>query len=644
MKFFSSKLPILFPLFLLAAFLRTHAEYLIGPALHLRTLAAGALPLLAFYAPARRLLARLPQAEAIPEADRFVYGLFLSFVLASGCGFALLTLRIGYPGVLIGVSALMLFLHWGWWKRQLRDVAESWSSLPSFEGWTIERVLLLLALLLALAAALLPPLGYDAHEYHLPVPQQYLKTGGWQAFPLNVYAGFPMNVEMLYLWPLASGNAAGCTVINLLFALIAALALSRLCERWNLDSYACLAAMIFLSTGMTLRLIVDANIDMALAASAAVLLLAYERYRRDGLGADAYMAAAALGFALGAKYIAILAVLLPFLSMAAMDVLLVRRWDLLRPLALILAAGLALFAPWLVRNLALYHNPFYPLLTPVFGGTPEIFADLFQAAHSPAVETGTQRITNFFAIPLQKVFGESSAALGFSCQWLLGIPPLFKTRRDHPAFRAALFLAGAYSAWFFLTQRNDRFLAPLLPLLALMAVYAFPWIQEPRAERFARAAVVLTAALQIWYASIFIITNETAGYLFAPIMETNYLQRQLPHYRAIAALNQIIEDGGQVGDVLFVGEAQTFGANFNALAPTVFNRHPLENGLPPTVTHVIYNGSELNRLTMGYGALGWPLGEMLYEWHEKSKGTILESVYDAYPEKPGLVVLYKVKK
>jgi len=420
-------------------FLWANGLFLLGPLLHLRALICGMLPLLVFLPITQRWVHRLAENVELNRCESILYSAFSAMVLAGGVSFLLLTLHITYPPVFLLIAALSFIYFVPWWKQKILSLWKGEINLSLPKPSVGETLLLVVLFGVVTAAAVLPPLGYDAHEYHLAVAQRDLQTGGWVAFSDNVYAGFPMNMEMLYLWPLAVHCAAGCTGINLLFALMAALAVAGLISRWGSADAALTAVIVFLSTGLVLLLIKQADIDIALAGSAGVLLLSYERLRSRVNRLDGLLMTLALGFGLGAKYIAALSLLVPFWVMVAVDILLNRRKDLIRPCLLILFGSALLIVPWLIRNLILYHNPVYPLLYSLWGGTPPFFADLFRAAHAPPIESVGQRWGRFWGLPLQKSFA-GSLPWGFSCLWVLGISILPALRRNHPLLRVSVFV------------------------------------------------------------------------------------------------------------------------------------------------------------------------------------------------------------
>lgn len=612
---------------------------LMGPLLHMRGWIAGLLPLLMFWSVAEHAVKRFAPDDN--ESEHLIYTAFLSFAIASLFGFVMLSLRIGSPIVFIVLSAFFIILDRRAWARRFT----AWMLSIRNADISSEKInyFISAAILLLAAAASLPPLWYDTHEYHLYAPQQFLRNGAWVHFSSNVYCAFPMNVEMLFLWPLSVDSSVGCKVILFAYCLIGAAAVAALAKRWGAGRNAAWSALIFLATGLLLRVLMQGKLDAALAASTAVLLLAYERYREKANLLDGFIIAAAMGFSLGAKYVSALSIAAPFVVMVMIDVAASKQWRRGKALAWCAAGAAAWCAPWLARNAFLYENPVYPLLTQTLGGTPPIFAELFQAAHAPASAPLAQQLFDFFWLPLKKSLFEPMP-IGFSPLWLAALPLLFAKPKNSGLLRGAAFCVVAYVGWFFLTQRNDRFLAPLMPLLAIFPVFVIAHCSQCRAQRALKVFFSLFIVMQLWLGARVVVNSDSIEYLSSPTLEEIYFAKRMPHYRAIEWLNQQWQkDPGQISRVIFVGEAQAYGAKFNADAPTVFNHHPLENGVLNGVTHILYNRSELSRLAKGYGPLGWRLGPLLQQRMDElvQNGQIEEVYHD--PEYPEVIKVFRVK-
>ena len=54
--------------------------------------------------------------------------------------------------------------------------------------------------------ASVPPTSRDALTHHLAVPKLYLQHGGIYEIPWLEFSYYPMNLDLLYMIPLAFGN------------------------------------------------------------------------------------------------------------------------------------------------------------------------------------------------------------------------------------------------------------------------------------------------------------------------------------------------------------------------------------------------------------------------------------------------------
>ncbi len=641
-----------------------HSIYLLPIFLHLRALLAGSIPFLVTIVPAYLLLKRYRAFHKLEPMDRIIFVVLSAFLIAALIPIVLLTIATLSASILFLVCVLLIFISYPTYKKWILT-ADFNKAVESVHQQPLHlQLLFLISFGLAVFASLIPPLGYDAHEYHLAVPQQFLRHGYWIAFPYNVYAAFPMNVEMLYLYPLAFGSTAGCTVINLFMALFTGLVIARLAYQFGYRGSYLLPIILYLSTGIVLRLIVDAKNDLALAMCGILLLYGYEQLRREYSLMIIVMMSMALGFALGTKYITVLAIVFPFFMVVIFDALINQQWKRIQYAVMVCIGGGLLWLPWLLRNYILYHNPVYPLLTGVLNGTPEIYTALFSAAHAseiykvqhglkptpPGGLWGSQLI-EFVWLPIRKtILGNpdpSSNALpfGFCAYWML-FPFLFLQRVFFHsfAFRILIFALATYLIWFFTTQRNDRFLASLFSLFALIPCMVLPAINWDTMRKGLYILLLIVVGYTQLSQTIAFMREDTSGHVFFPSFEEEFYKEHLPHYRAIAWLNEEQKENNSVGTVLFIGEAQTFGAEFDHIAPTVFNPHPLQYRIGESVTHILYNAFELNRFERGYGPLGWPQGDMLRSWVENNKGDLLKEVYDALPEQPGNLVVFEIRK
>ncbi len=83
--------------------------------------------------------------------------------------------------------------------------------------------LLLAALIgVTLLLAATPPVDRDGLTHHLFVPKLWLLHGGISAIPEIPFSYYPMNLDLLYMIPLAFGNDILPKYIHYLFALLTA--------------------------------------------------------------------------------------------------------------------------------------------------------------------------------------------------------------------------------------------------------------------------------------------------------------------------------------------------------------------------------------------------------------------------------------
>lgn len=264
----------------------------------------------------------------------------------------------------------------------------------------------LVASVLVLAAV--PPVDRDALTHHLVVPKLYLKHGGIVEIPHVPFSYYPMNLDLLYLVPLALGNDIVPKYIHFAFALLTAgLIFSYLHRRLGSRPYGLLGGLMFLSLPVIVKLSVTVYVDLGLIFFSTAALLQLLRwsethYRLRHLVWSGIFAGLCLGTKPNGLLAAfLLAVTVPFLySRAAaakvssppinegegqgegdnagrnffnkIDNPARRENDArnaLKPLGwalLFVAIASLVYAPWMIRNYAWTGNPVYPMAQRIF--------------------------------------------------------------------------------------------------------------------------------------------------------------------------------------------------------------------------------------------------------------------------------------
>ncbi len=340
-----------------------------------------------------------------------------------------------------------------------------WGPLPASPpvtmgapGWA-GLVGLVVICLLVLAKAYVVDVDPDSMEFHRVAINEILRTGKLDICFENYAANRPLQLELFQA--IAFDDRPLAQLIQALFTLLAGLTVAGLLARRAGAGVALLAMLVYLSDHSVLwRVAVHANENClgfyALAGLAA--LASYLEGRRLGW---LVLGAVLLGFSVGTYYLGLLAA-----TAGAVALLFVERdgWrPRLEPLLIFCAvAGLAM-APWLLRNLVQLHNPVYPLLFDLFGGRGlNPTSEYLHTAIAQRVLFVDRSVLSFLLAPLgwpkRELFNGLMLLLWpFALLWGRG-----------PGRLLGLWALGYYALWFVLLPQ-DRFLLPVLPVLAAMA-------------------------------------------------------------------------------------------------------------------------------------------------------------------------------
>lgn len=419
-------------------------------------------------------------------------------------------------------------------------------------GRVVLVLLITLAVFWTILLDFLPPLEKDALIHHLAVPKLWLRAGGFVETPWAYFSYYPMNLELLYLIPLALGADWGAKIIHNFFGLTTALLLflylkKRLGLNWGL-----VGALIFLTTPMIMRLAVSANVDLGLAFFMTAAVLGLIWWRETGRRRFFVLSAIALGLGLGTKYNALIA--LPLLGLGLAGALSRRRAGTAQAIggsAAYLGLALLVFSPWLVKNFLLTGNPIYPLYNGLWGlpaVTPAGYEfDLFTTRRFFYGES----LGQVLLIPVRAFFqGQDFNPRFFDGvlnPGLILLPPLALIRPVAPEVRPLALLALLWTAVvFFQASFLVRYLVPILPILVILTVFGLKalWSALSKFIPSPAAAAVLALVLAAFlypnaaWAAQFWSKLDPAPYLTGRENRQAYLTRRLDHYPAMDFINR----------------------------------------------------------------------------------------------------------
>jgi len=594
-------------------------------------------------------LLRLVGCEPGDPVERLLFGAAAGLGLAAYATLGLGVLGILDRGVFAGLVMLMLIAGYVPLRQALGETARAaraWLSSWSGFEWALAAAGVALIALTCLCVTG-PVADYDALEYHLGAPGEYFRDGQVGFLSHNVYAGFPQQVEMLYLlgMTLAGGKFPGMAVaiaMQVLLGALAAVAAGALAGRYVRKDAALPAATFFLTLPMVVRVVSNTYVTLALCFYTTLALMAVLGWlwggqgdRRERIG---YLVLCGIccGLAVAVKYTALLLLCLP-LGLVVLAVS-VRRpagegWlSRIGPAALLAACALAAVAPWLVRNLSATGNPVFPLLHDLFGarGWSPQQAAKFARAHAPPslrvadMALDTWRFLTGYVGGTYKLYAGPLAVLFIPLlllplhAWITGDGRREAQLRGRSMVFLFAFQTACVLLWAVATHRIARFLAPTLAVLcALSAGGLCAAAATGRPARKLLRAVALAGVLWgVYTQACWVYYSGGPGVLFAgDDVPTSLDNRGLPLY---AESIRWINDRHNVPPdavVMLVGEARVYHFDRRVLYAVVFNDHPIEPALAAArtdlaegvrrlrrsgATHVLVNWSELRRLARSY--------------------------------------------
>jgi len=420
--------------------------------------------------------------------------------------------------------------------------------------------------------------------------------------------------EMLYLLARATTSDIAAKLLHWLFGVLSALAVYGLAQRLWSKSVALTAAALFYCTPFVQDLGQTARIDLATAFFATLAfgtaVLWAEEERREFM----WLSALCAGAAVATKWPAIPIVLLP----VALAMALRRKWMLSVTTCIV---GVAMVAPWLVKNWWLTGNPVYPLLSTWFSSTHWSAAQAMELAqrHSPTFDWNG--LKQFVMLPWSYSFTEPGAIPLL----LMTTPLILLVPKAAPAGkRLGWLFAGAYVAWFCCTFRPWRFLFPTFGVGAVVAAFAMEKLGRDAPLRIAlRLSVGILLMTSLAALGLNDLSDvENTERVPSQISFVRYDLGQFTRAEFVSRMGKDVlepivwmnENLPRDAEVLYVGEARVYYAKHRALWSTAFDQNPLtvmsrEAKSPEEllaelrrrgITHVYVNFSELDRLRTGY--------------------------------------------
>jgi hypothetical protein len=470
-------------------------------------------------------------------------------------------------GLIIGARSIRA------WGRDLRGAIGDLRPTSIFArlamGYCV--VMLVISFLQALA----PPTAWDGLAYHLKGPDIYLAAGRITHSIDLPYLGFPQFGEMLFLYTRLLG-AQYSSLMHWIFAVLTVLLIAGEARRtWN-EGVGWIAGAIFLSAETVVLEAGWPYVDLMLAFCALAAYVCVRQWQNDRLRASLILTGIFTGFAVATKYSAapmavglmLVVAIRSFRTGPARSVSVLRTS--LKPISVFGLAVVLAAAPWYLKNVVSFGNPFYPF---VFGGP---YWDAIRAQSFGQLGTGFlfTEPWRLITAPWDATIWGVEGKLGYSAT----IGPLFLMltpvtllgwrsfeRSIRGALNDAFIVIGVtYAGWLIGLATSDmlvqsRLLMPALPLLAIVGAGAFGVL-----GRFDRASLSLRRLGVVLVSIVLIATaikvsldfagSNTLAFLSGSQSRDQFLTDRLGLYYVVM---QSLRTDAPDGPILFLWEPRS---------------------------------------------------------------------------------------
>ncbi len=471
------------------------------------------------------------------------------------CGAALLNLVVFALGMVrliywwAFLAAALLILMAAIRQRTFSLPRERFPALPRFHRWLFAVPFGVFGLLYFFYA-MAPEMSPDGSTYHLGLIGRYARAHGLYRITTHMYANLSQGVEMLFLFAYVFGRHSAAALVHLTFTLATAVSILNFGRRYGFPQAGVAGALFFFLSPV---IGMDGSTAYNDVATAGILFTLFYLLRVwwDEPSSRLLVPIGALaGFAYAAKYTAGLAI--PFaLVWVAWKHLSKRRLPV-REVLIVGLCAFALAAPWMVRNLLWYDNPFSPFFNSLF---PNPYTHIsFEEAYK--TQLSTYGLPDMAAIPLEVTVRGATLCGLLGPLFLLAPVALIALRWKEGRL---LLLAAVVFGVVYKSNIGTRFLIPPLPFAALAMAMAFT-----RVPRLAPALVILHAVLA-WPAVIPKYSSPYAwridGVRWKAALriepEESYLRRKFPDYQVARMVEEHVPGNGRILMFSQIPEAYT---------------------------------------------------------------------------------------
>lgn len=478
-------------------------------------------------------------AERIFVCTSFGLGIVSHLVLCIGMlGWLTITGVIMSLGVAVATSAWLL-----------RKPGDSEKSKQDKSSLSPLKWLALLAGIIVLSVVLLPiwmlplypPTDFDVTMYHLVAPKLWLQAHRVIVTPFLRFPIAPHSAHTLFATLMLGGNDLSPQILSLAATGLVATGLYGWGSRVSGIDAGILAAALWLGSPAVLAMAGVGGYHMLASLFAFGSIYALSNYGKTRQILWLFVASAFLGFAESTWSMTIYFV--PVFAVALTYFILKERQ--VRPLYVVVLGLLLGWGPALARATWYTRNPFFPLLTQLFGPGPWWTAqDVNGMIHSIKKFGLSRTIGGFLTLPYELVAhpGKFQSIETYSVALFVSLPLVaLRSALDKYVRWLGVIVLFYASCWFIFGQVM-RYLLPIVPVLCFATAVTISWLADwiCRGRHATSTSLIAVVAMALIWPGLSFARKERLKR--GPIPRTKvereaYIASKIPEYRALAIAN-----------------------------------------------------------------------------------------------------------
>lgn len=414
------------------------------------------------------------------------------------------------------------------------------------------RIILIPFFAVCAACTILPITARDALIHHLYIPKVWLQAGSIIEVPWHEWSYYPQLIQLGFTGLGSLGLMQLSSLYHFSFLLIlGAVTAAFVKRRFEAKTLGVFAFLLTISMPAFIKLGTEPLVDIPLALYVAVAFaLLIEACEVRFAGQRVLGAGVALGLACATKYNGLLAggVLVSTFILYALQ----NRVSIGATFRIILLLGLtslAVYSPWLIRNVALKGNPIYPLFASLFSANEQETVTNDSSGKMSPLEQRMylygEEPADILAMPFKMILaGQDENPVRFdgvlSPILLIFFIGLIPASRKPWSMWGFLFTVFYFVGALYLSSARIRYLTPLwLPLISITFM-GFEHLRQIFPKRGLQLTSVLIWAHLIWsgyYSYNLLVKKDLCSYLRNSEVADSYLGRFLFEYELIKKVN-----------------------------------------------------------------------------------------------------------